>query len=231
MPIPSMSSTEPTPQPRIAVDWTPDRERLPWTWMVSADRLTCRRGRIVPDLIKHQWTAGGLNPPTTWAHGNRAQGSVAASMASSMAIEVPRRMPGVTAFGQSRDGADYCYMDLYRNGGMVYACEAWERPRRLGSRVIWDRDEEGFLAFLERLLPLIAPDGLEPIQIEIATAPIIRQARLALIKDGPSVERHVRQVVAQLPREHIPADLLQYAPALPEADPEAKPRREPKPKP
>lgn len=216
MPIPTASAAPSpvAPPSGMGADWLPMRERPPWTLMVAADRLTCRGGHIVPDPIKHAWTPGGVNAPADWRQGQRAQGAIAGSMATAQAIEVPHRMQGLVAFGQSRDSAKFsAYIDLYENGPIMYAVEAWQRPRRLGSRTVWEWDEAGYLAFLLRLLPAIAPDGkLLPIQVEIATAPIIRECRLLLNGQGPRVERLVRERVALLPREHVPADLAPYAP-------------------
>jgi len=187
--------------------------RGPWTWMASRSALTTYRGQIVPDLAKalHEQGTNG-NPPAP----NDGRG-MSAWMERDGWLRIPYDLPGLVAFGVQRDlvpGLMCRYLDRHsgknRSGQAVETwTDAWTRPKRLGALTIWERDDEGWQAFLARVLALIQ-DGqpLAPEQVQIALAGRLRAIQGTLDKpEGHARTRRLREHAAHLPIEYHPPEL------------------------
>ena len=180
-----------------------------WTWCVSPVALQCHTGRIVPRLAK-AWHTPGLG-------GNgrdlgRGEGFVASLRDRYGYQPVPHDIECV-AFGESRtEPAPSTYLDRYEGVTVndlpcVYHTDAWHRPRVLGNLTIWDWDAAGWLDFLGRCLRIVTPGDLDPVQIELAMAPLIRSIRRLLDRKDERAAGALEQHLAHLPAEHAPADL------------------------
>lgn len=182
-----------------------------WTYCVSPTRLHCIDGEILPELSK-AWHTPGCNG--NGAGPGQGQGFVSNLMGVGF-TPVPHDIEAV-AFGESRSNAALSsYLDRYegisQGQHVVYHSDAWHRPKQLGHLVSWDFDREGWKAFLRSCLALVAPEGLVDLQVRIAVDPVIRRIRAAQDREDARGRRILSQLVANLPPEHIPADLVESA--------------------
>jgi len=181
--------------------------RGPWTWMISAARLCCRNGRIVPKAVP-AWHAPGIAGNVRGDHGAGYVGQ----LTRQGYVEIPHdRLPCV-AFGESRAGAAHSVY-LERHEGVDITgrkvsqwTSAWTRYVRLGHMVRPEHDHEGKDRFLEQaMLDLVCRDGkLAPVQIEMAIEPLVARIGRESNNDTPRARRMIAQMVAQLPPEHTP---------------------------
>jgi hypothetical protein len=168
--------------------------------------LICMDGRIVPRLAK-AWHTPGLNGNDKGpGHGD----GFLMTLSKSGWKPVPHGMTCV-AFGTER--TDY----LSRWQGRVgesssivdYWTDAWHRPRQIGHLTRWEFDAEGWRDFLSRCLEVVWTGDLDPLQIELATAPVIRTLRSCLGRESIPARQAVAACCRNLPEEHVPADLLE----------------------
>jgi hypothetical protein len=167
----------------------------------------CLDGEILPELAKAWHTPG--------ANGNapgrgQGQGFVSNLMGVGY-VPVPHDIE-TTAFGESRAGAPLsAYLDRHegvsRGRPVVFHCDAWRRPVQLGNLVDWQRDHEGWKAFLRQCLALVSPDGLVDMQISLAVTPVLRRIRAAQDRDDARGQRMLSALLSNLPPEHVPDDL------------------------
>lgn len=200
------------------------RNRDAWTYYCNPMILTCLRGHIVPELAKAFHTPGlngnGRGP-------SEGQGWGANLMGEGY-VQIPHNFV-TTAFG--KPGGDpnystYCVRHEMKDAAgrvlFVYHEEVWRRPRVIGNRTIWIGsecfDEEGRLDFLRRCLEYVSPGGLDPAQIEVATAPLIRDIREAMKRGDPRAIAHAKGRIEAIPAEHIPGDIIAWAKKVLPAD-------------
>jgi hypothetical protein len=132
-------------------------------------------------------------------------------------VAVPHVMDCV-AFGAPRVNPEVsAYLDRYQGvaqgRAVTYYSDAWHRPRRIGHLVAWDFDEAGWMAFLAQCLKLVTPGELDPVQVEIATLPLISAIRAAQDRSDERGKRTVTELLGHLPPEHTPDDLAALRPA------------------
>ena len=184
--------------------------RGPWTWMISAARLGCRNGVIVPRAVP-AWHSPGVSANR---RGDNGAGYVG-ELKRQDYVEIPHdRLPCV-AFGKSRDGAAHSvYLERHEGvsigGARVFRwTSAWERYARLGHLTHAEYDHAGKDLFLHQaLLDLCTPDGeLSPLQIKLATLPLIKRIEAEANHDGPRARALITQMARQLPAEHVPAQV------------------------
>lgn len=188
-------------------------QRDPWTYMASPTKLRCYRGVILPALAKAWHTPGLHGNGRDWGRGEGYQ----SNMMGIGFVSVPHDMT-CTAFGAVRVNPEVsAYLDRYQGvaqgRGVTYYSDAWHRPRRIGHLVAWDFDESGWMAFLGECLRTVHPGDLDPVQIEIATAPLITSIRSAQDRSDERGRRTVVELLAHLPPEHTPDDLAALRPA------------------
>lgn len=180
-----------------------------WTWCVSPTALQCDHGAIVPRLAK-AWHTPGLG-------GNgrelgRGEGFVAALRDRFGYLPVPHDIECV-AYGETRTvAAPSTYLDRYdgvdvKGRPCVYYTDAWHRPRRLGATTVWDWDADGWRDFLGRCLRLVTPGELDPVQVQIATEPLIRSIRRLLDRKDERAASTMELYLAHLPPDLAPPDL------------------------
>lgn len=184
--------------------------RGPWTWCISAARLGCRNGRIVPLAVK-AFHAPGISANI---RGDNGSGYVQQLIRMGY-VPIPHdRLPCV-AFGEDRSTApDSTYLHRWQ-GVSLHGYEvdhwrdAWHRPQRLGNQVIWQEDAEGRDLFLSEALRDLCNGGdeLSDVQITLATRPILQRIRSEATMDGPGARKLVRQMATHLPREHHTDDV------------------------
>ena len=185
--------------------------RGPWTYLVNAGKLGCSRGVIVPLLAK-AWHEPGLNGNDADPRG-RGDGFIAA-MRRDEWVPVPHDFPAV-AFGAQRVNQPVSsYLDRYEGiDGIgrpcVYYSNAWARPRRVGRLIDWQRDVDGWNAWRASLLPLTGTDELLPAQVALAVDPLARRIRDLLLRDTVRSRHEMRGLLADMPREHAPPDILE----------------------
>jgi len=181
--------------------------RGPWTWMISAARLGCRNGVIVPRAVP-AWHAPGVSANV---RGDNGAGYVG-DLKRQHYVEIPHdRLPCV-AFGESRAGAAHSvYLERHEGvsigGARVFRwTSAWTRYARLGHMTYPEYDHAGQDLFLHQaLLDLCTPDGkLSPVQITLATRPLIKRIEAEASREGPHARALIAQMAAQLPAEHVP---------------------------
>lgn len=185
-----------------------------WTWMVNPGRLTCRRGRVVPQLVKATWRPGsGGNDARTYEQGQRGEGAVLALQRLGW-VPVPHSLPGQVAFGAPRvpsDVAVSAYMDrLVSADGSIRFVDAWSRPVQVGDQILWERDEEGFDRFLQACLELVHPQGVTDRLADIAAAPILRNLRRLMEREDKRGLRMARDLAAALPPARLPEDVQAF---------------------
>jgi hypothetical protein len=175
--------------------------------MISPSRLVCRRGQIVPVPAKAWFEAGFAGN----VQGGRGE-SMIAHLQMQGYVQIPHDRPAV-AFGTRTLGPESTYLSRYEGIGpdgkhCIRWCDAWERPRGLGSLTLWDRDDEGRDAWLAECLALVSPGGLAPVQVQIAVQPLIRTAHVLMDRlHTPRGKRLLLAQLAHIPDEHLPDDL------------------------
>lgn len=188
------------------------RAQGPWTYMANPAKLGCFRGRIVPLLCK-AWHEPGLNG--NGRQPGRGEGFIARMQPDGWTV-IPHDTPAV-AFGAAREGcAVSTYLDRYEGqlpsgAPVVYYSEAWARPQSLGSYVHWVRDDDGRAEWLAGLLAVIGYAELLPVQVEMATQPLIRGvqklANRKQFRDDGLAQRNVATMIRHLPEEYRPTAL------------------------
>jgi len=184
--------------------------RGPWTWCISAAKLGCRNGQIVP-LPVMAWHAPGISANV---RGDGGQGFVN-QLSRQGYVPIPHDFLPAVAFGQNRAGSpDSTYLDRHMGISMdgrqvTRWVDAWRRPSRIGHRVEWMHDEEGRDAFLVAALIALANGGepLREVQIRIATQPLIRRIESEANRATERSRLIIRQLASHLPPEHIPASV------------------------
>lgn len=177
-----------------------------WTWMVSPTSLHCYQGEIVPMLAKAWFTAGlGGNGRIANGHGFQAM------LQGHGYQPIPHNFPAV-AFGEDRSTAELStYLDRHEGvsqGSMVvYHCDAWHRPRRLGAMTMWDFDAPGWKAWLVSVRDELIGE-LHPSQVDMAVAPLARAIRRLSERDDKRAARGLREHLAHMPRQYCPDDLV-----------------------
>lgn len=183
--------------------------------MLSESRLVCRKGRIVPAPAKAWMEQGFMNNQK----GGVGQGMIA-DLNGRGWVAIPHTRPAV-AFGEPTIPADAATTErmstyLHKVKGVgpdgkpcTRWCDVWERPRGLGTSLVWDRDNDGRDEWLISCLDLVVPDGkLRQVHIDIALQPALRAAYGLL--DRATTPRGRRLLLGQLnhiPVEHLPDDL------------------------
>ena len=175
--------------------------------MISAARLGCRHGRIVP-LVVPAWHTPGISANV---RGDRGAGYVSVLRRQGY-VEIPHDRLPCTAWGESRAGGGRSsYLDRYegvdRGGrGAVRWVDAWTRPRQIGHLVSWEQDAAGRDAFLIAALMDLANRGdpLHPVQIELAVRPVALRIENAANRDTPRSRRLIEQMYRHIPPEHVP---------------------------
>lgn len=188
-------------------------QRDPWTYMVSPTKLRSYKGVILPALAKAWHTPGLHGNGRDWGRGEGYQ----SNMMQLGFVAVPHVMDCV-AFGAPRANPEVsAYLDRYQGvaqgRAVTYYSDAWHRPRRIGHLVAWDFDEAGWMAFLAQCLKLVTPGELDPVQVEIATLPLISAIRAAQDRSDERGKRTVTELLGHLPPEHTPDDLAALRPA------------------
>lgn len=188
------------------------RPRGAFTLMVNPAKLGCRDGRIVPLPVKvwHEpgWCGNG-------AHNDQASGAILQLERQGFS-RIDHGTP-VVAFGESRTTPQpSTYLNRFegvspKGRAVVHYADAWERPRQMGHLTTWEQDSEGRDLWLVEQLAAISPE-LAPVQIELATTPLIERARQLIGK--PNTERLIASYVGHLPVEHTPSDLASYRPEM-----------------
>lgn len=181
--------------------------RGPWTWMISAARLVCRNGRILPKAVP-AWHAPGIAGNV---RGDGGSGYVGQLVRQGY-VQIPHdRLPCV-AFGQSRENARHSvYLERHEGVDLdgrpaVQWTTAWTRYARLGHMSIPEHDHEGKDRFLEQaMLDLVCKDGkLSEVQIGMAIRPVVDRIHAEASNDTPRARRLIADMAAHLPREHTP---------------------------
>ena len=181
-------------------------ENEAWTYCASPTMLECHDGQIVAKLAK-AWHTPGLN-------GNgrlrgRGEGFIAALEAQGW-TRIPHDIECL-AWGEPSRGPDSTY--LRRWSGLLgerivsYWTDAWTRPRAIGQETRWTRDEAGWRDFLARCLAVVWPGDLDEVQVEIATAPLLRRLRAVLGRETISARQAREACLRHLPSAHVPRDL------------------------
>lgn len=195
--------------------------RPPWTYCVSAAALQCVGGEIVPILAKAPHEPGALgNAPGP----NRGEGAVA-YMKSRGYRRVPHDLAGLVAFGELCVGGVSTYLARWtgvttEGRPVAYHTDRWTRPISLGHLTEWERDTEGWLAFLMACRRLVLPDDkLSDLHIRIATRAVVSEVERLLDRptDHPRTQRLLRQYAANLPRKYAPEALHPFYPTSAEA--------------
>lgn len=181
-------------------------------FLARIDRLECLGGQVLPDLARVEAIAG---------RGGNTSADVIdpAGWCASMERQGYRRVPDDLDFvcwGQSRAGcASGCtYRDWYETDRVsgLWA-EAWTRPKVLGATTRWPIDHDGKRAFQAQVLKWMLNGGeLDNDLIDAACAPVVEIARSYLGNSNPNAQGRLKLVVAQLPPDHVPSDLAQFAP-------------------
>jgi hypothetical protein len=92
------------------------------------------------------------------------------------------------------DGQDG-YVRVYRGHGAIHVT-AWEKPRTLGNRVVWDRDEEGYREWLRHLMREGVVGAPDPVVVEILREQLIQKRdRKAVSAD---VNPYAREAVGHI---------------------------------
>lgn len=185
------------------------RERGAWTYMARPDKLRCLHGHVLPALasIYHrEGLNGNARDP-----GGKGEGAIAARMQEGW-TPISHLLECV-AFGVARPAGTRpsTYLNVYR--GLVgkakadYWCDAWTRPHVVGRMVRWERDDVGWVDFLGRCLRVVWDKPLDRVQVESATAPLIRQVRLAIPRETATARATVALGLLHLPEAFVPRDL------------------------
>ena len=184
--------------------------RGPYTWMISAARLGCRHGRIVP-MVVPAWHAPGIGANVRGDHGAGYIGQ----LRRQGYVEIPHdRLPCV-AFGASRAGAKHStYLERYEGVGadgrpVTQWVDAWQRPQQIGHLVVWETDDEGRDEFLAAALRDLACGGrdLTSAQVQLAIRPILARIRAEADRDTARSRRLIATMAGHLPAEHTPPDI------------------------
>lgn len=187
--------------------------RGPWTWMVSAAKLGCRNGQIVP-LPVPAWHAPGISANIK---GDRGAGFIG-QLGKLGYIEIPHNFaPDAACFDSDRAGAEHStYLQRWvgvdiEGRPAVRWSDAWERPMQLGHIVQWERDEVGRDAFLVRALMEVVNRGqpLSDAQVKLATQPLISRIHAEANRATERSRLIIMQCARHLPTEHIPTSVHQ----------------------
>lgn len=173
-------------------------------------------GLIVPDLARVEALPGvGGNGPSD----NRYPAGAIASCERRGFRRIPDHIQ-FRAWGVLHTEETHphgTYRDWYESddphGRGIWA-EAWMRPRVLAGTVRWRIDDEGHLAFLRAVISWLL-DGREPAddQVDIALLRPLETARdYASRASNPQILMRLHQLLRQIPRNHIPPDIVGYYP-------------------
>lgn len=177
-----------------------------WTYMISGAHLVCRHGRILPALAK-AWHDDGYAGNVIGGRGQSlvTQGQIAGYHS------IPHDRPAV-AFGVQRQPYPSTYIAEYRGVDqkgrpVTHYTDAWRRPQSIGHLTTWELDSDGYDDWLEGCLEIVSPDGLLPVQIDLAIGPVLHNARRLLDRDDQRGKRLLREQVLHLPADLVPDDL------------------------
>ena len=182
-----------------------DPGRGPWTWMLSAARLGCRRGRIVP-LTINAWHAPGISANIA---GDGGSGYVGQLVRQGY-VPIPHDYLPCVAWGESRAGApDSVYLDKHighdiEGRGCERWTDAWIRPLQLGHVVQWESDAEGRDAFLIAAWTHLCNGGKPPapVQVRLAVQPVLSRIESEAAYMTEAARILIRQLAENLPVEH-----------------------------
>ena len=182
-----------------------------FVYLYHPDHWRCVGGEILPRLIRVSAIPGaGGNGPDDVLY---PSGAIAAKMRQGW-----RQVPDDIEFecsGQKRSissGQNHStYIDWYDStDGGIWA-EAWRRPRMVAGRLNWRTDEEGRLNLLRAIAKLLP----EPSDMDVEAAlqePLTAAGDLLSRADDPRAAAHLRTLLKQIPRKHIPPQYSKYAP-------------------
>lgn len=191
--------------------------RGPFTIMVTPAKLGCRFGRIVPLHVCAMHDPGiGSN-----VKGDNGAGFIH-DLTTQGYVAIPHNFVPCVAFGESRVGSEPSYYLRKHEGydgegrSVEMFTDAWMRPRQLGHLTTWENDREGRDTFLIEALRRLVMGGrdLEPIQVEIATMPLIRRILDEARMDTAHARQMIREMVVHLPPEHMPDSIKDIAKRL-----------------
>lgn len=177
-----------------------------WHYMYNAAVLQCRGGLVVPRLALVSFQPG-LN-------GNgkaRGRGEGAAQyMGTKGWRPVPHDFP-VTAFGAERlVAAPSTYLQRWEGvhtDGITPThtySSAWQRPRAIGSRVLWTHDDDGYLKFLADVMArLVQEDPEDPAIVEIAVQNMLHTLRAMAGNTNAAAEADRQRIARQMPAAAI----------------------------
>lgn len=179
--------------------------RGPWTWCLSAARLGCRNGRIVPMVVPAYWTPG----LSANVKGDGGQGYIG-QLKRQGYVEIPHDFLPAVAFGEDRAGSpDSTYLNKWQGVDLegrkvVKWADAWWRPLQLGHVVESETDAAGRDDFLIQALIEIANGGkpLGTAQIRIATQPVIRRIEQEANRASERSRLLIQKLAGHLPVEH-----------------------------
>ena len=179
--------------------------RGPWTMCISAAKLGCRDGRIVP-LVVPAWHTPGISANIA---GDGGQGYIAQLTRAGFA-PIPHTFLPAVAFGASRAGAEHStYLERLEGHdiegrGCVQWVDAWTRPLQLGHIVEMDRDATGKDDFLVAAWTELCNGGKSPskLQQRIATQPVISRIESEANRATERSRLLIQQLAGHLPREH-----------------------------
>lgn len=187
---------------------TPDQLVIPdprdaWHYMVNAASLQCVRGHVVP-VLKIVSFQPGLNGNSK--NRSRGEGALQGMIARGFR-PVPHDFP-VVAWGEPRTQA-HPSTYLRRWDGVhpdghtpthTYS-SAWERPRAIGSRIVWSHDSDGYLAFLRDVMAkIIQEDPKDDAIVEIAAHNTITALRSISGSASPAALAERQRLASHLPR-------------------------------
>ena len=186
---------------------TPDQLVIPdprdaWHYMVNAASLQCVRGYIVPKLAVVSFQPGLNGNSKNRSRGEGAlQGMVARGFQP-----VPHDFP-VVAWGEPRTQAHpSTYLrrwDGVHTDGHTPAhtySSAWDRPRAIGSRIVWSHDADGYLTFLRDLMrKIVQQDDEDDAIIEIAAHSTVSALRAISGSVSPAANAERQRLAGHLP--------------------------------
>lgn len=141
----------------------------PYLLFCSEDAFQVVGGRLLPAIADVRMRPGVLNVDR-WGG---VQGLVGLMTLQRRILIPPDR--DVPAWGSRVRGynrqVEIRTTDARGNKMFAY-CTIWEKPRLLGSRVIWDRDAEGWVQFLEEVHKDLLGGRIDPAVKQITEAPL-----------------------------------------------------------
>jgi hypothetical protein len=185
-----------------------------WHYMYNPAVLQCRGGMIVPRLALVSFQPGLNGNGKTRGRGEGA----AQHMSTKGWRPVPHDFK-VVAFGVTRvDASPSTYLQRWEGvhaDGVtsVYTySSAWQRPRALGSRILWAHDDDGYLKFLADVMELLVQeDPDDPAIVEIAAQNLLHCLRAMSGNTNAAAEADRQRIALQMPESVI----RQYAREFP----------------